>query len=68
MEQIDIIQQPQSQRIAEGSPVVLSCKAVGPVELQYQWFKGKDEVWGELNFLFEPTNFRGTHHILMLVL
>lgn len=44
MEQIDIIQQPQSQRIAEGSPVVLSCKAVGPVELQYQWFKGKDEM------------------------
>ncbi|KTG40083.1 hypothetical protein cypCar_00009280 [Cyprinus carpio] len=46
MGQIDITMQPQSQRAPEGSPVVLSCRAVGPVELTYQWFKGKDEVPG----------------------
>ncbi|XP_052446815.1 mucosa-associated lymphoid tissue lymphoma translocation protein 1 homolog isoform X2 [Carassius gibelio] len=46
MEQIDFTKQPQSQRVPEGSPVVLSCRAVGPVELTYQWFKGKDEVPG----------------------
>uniref|UniRef100_A0A8C2D1G2 MALT paracaspase 2 n=1 Tax=Cyprinus carpio TaxID=7962 RepID=A0A8C2D1G2_CYPCA len=44
MEQIDITLQPQSQRVPERSPVVLSCRAVGPVDLTYQWFKGKDEV------------------------
>ncbi|XP_052395828.1 mucosa-associated lymphoid tissue lymphoma translocation protein 1 homolog [Carassius gibelio] len=46
MEQIDIKCQPQSQRVPEGRPVVLSCRAVGPVDLAYQWFKGKDEVPG----------------------
>ncbi|XP_059399539.1 mucosa-associated lymphoid tissue lymphoma translocation protein 1 homolog [Carassius carassius] len=46
MEQIDIKFQPQSQRVPEGRPVVLSCRAVGPVDLTYQWFKGKDEVPG----------------------
>uniref|UniRef100_A0A673IAM4 Mucosa-associated lymphoid tissue lymphoma translocation protein 1 homolog n=1 Tax=Sinocyclocheilus rhinocerous TaxID=307959 RepID=A0A673IAM4_9TELE len=46
MGQIDITLQPQSQRVPEGSPVVLSCRAVGHVELTYQWFKGKDEVPG----------------------
>ncbi|XP_051549475.1 mucosa-associated lymphoid tissue lymphoma translocation protein 1 homolog isoform X1 [Myxocyprinus asiaticus] len=46
MEQIAITMQPQSQRVPEGSPVILSCKAVGPLELTYQWFKGKDEVPG----------------------
>uniref|UniRef100_A0A8C2FGV0 MALT paracaspase 2 n=1 Tax=Cyprinus carpio TaxID=7962 RepID=A0A8C2FGV0_CYPCA len=46
MGQIDITMQPQNQRAPEGSPVVLSCRAVGPVELTYQWFKGKDEVRG----------------------
>uniref|UniRef100_A0A673NM60 Mucosa-associated lymphoid tissue lymphoma translocation protein 1 homolog n=1 Tax=Sinocyclocheilus rhinocerous TaxID=307959 RepID=A0A673NM60_9TELE len=46
MEQIDITLQPQSQRVPEGSPVVLSCRAVGPMDLTYQWFKGKDEVPG----------------------
>lgn len=44
MEQINITQQPQSQRVPEGSRAVLSCKAVGPLDLTYQWFKGKDEV------------------------
>lgn len=46
MEQINITLHPQSQRVPEGSPVVLCCKAVGPLDLTYQWFKGKDEVPG----------------------
>ncbi|XP_077082378.1 MALT paracaspase 2 isoform X2 [Siphateles boraxobius] len=46
MEHINITLQPQSQRVPEGSTVVLSCGAVGPVELTYQWFRGKDEMPG----------------------
>ncbi|XP_056615702.1 MALT paracaspase 2 [Triplophysa dalaica] len=46
MGNINITLHPQSQQVAEGSPVVLCCKAVGPLDLTYQWFKGKDEVPG----------------------
>ncbi|XP_051977949.1 MALT paracaspase 2 [Xyrauchen texanus] len=46
MEQIAITLQPQSHQVPEGSPLILSCKAVGPLELTYQWFNGKDEVPG----------------------
>lgn len=45
MEHINITLHPQSQRVPEGNPVVLCCKAVGPLDLTYQWFKGGDEVW-----------------------
>ncbi len=57
MGQIDITLQPQSQRAPEGSPVVLSCRAVGPVELTYQWFKGKDEVWCT-KFVADPADLK----------
>ncbi|TRZ01192.1 hypothetical protein DNTS_035507 [Danionella cerebrum] len=46
LEQIEITVQPQSQWLPEGSPVVLSCRALGPEDLKYQWFKGKYEVPG----------------------
>lgn len=41
---IEIIVQPQSQQAPVGSRVLLTCRASGPPELQYQWFRGKEEV------------------------
>lgn len=41
---IQITVQPESQQAAVGSRVVLTCKASGPPGLNYQWFRGKEEV------------------------
>ncbi|KAL7855235.1 hypothetical protein SRHO_G00174250 [Serrasalmus rhombeus] len=43
---IEITVQPQGVQILEGSCVMLSCRAVGPLGLNYQWFKREDEVPG----------------------
>lgn len=43
-EMIQITVQPQSQQAMAGSRVVLTCRAVGPPGLSYQWFRGKEEV------------------------
>ncbi|XP_075209719.1 LOW QUALITY PROTEIN: mucosa-associated lymphoid tissue lymphoma translocation protein 1 [Chanos chanos] len=45
-EQIVITEQPQPERVQEGQTLTLTCKATGPPGLEYQWFKGKDEVQG----------------------
>lgn len=42
--QIQISVQPQSQQAAVGSRVLLTCRASGPPDLKYQWFRGKEEV------------------------
>nr|XP_015195674.1 PREDICTED: mucosa-associated lymphoid tissue lymphoma translocation protein 1 isoform X1 [Lepisosteus oculatus] len=41
---IKIIIQPQSQAVMSGHTVRLSCHAVGHPNIQYQWFKMKEEV------------------------
>ncbi|KAM6962558.1 MALT paracaspase 2 [Aplochiton taeniatus] len=46
MEQIRLTQQPKAQKAAEGDKVVLSCRAVGPSGLAFQWFRGKEEIQG----------------------
>ncbi|KAL4658866.1 mucosa-associated lymphoid tissue lymphoma translocation protein 1-like isoform X1 [Arapaima gigas] len=46
MDQIRITGQPESQLVPEGGCVVLRCQARGPTGLEYQWFKGKEEVTG----------------------
>ncbi|NXC38426.1 MALT1 protein, partial [Penelope pileata] len=43
---IRITVQPESQVVAEGARVSLSCWASGPPGLTYQWFCGKQEVPG----------------------
>lgn len=42
--EIQISVQPQSQQAAVGSRVLLTCRASGPPDLKYQWFRGKKEV------------------------
>lgn len=42
--EIQITVQPQSQQAPVGSRVLLTCRASGPPELKYQWFRGKEEV------------------------
>lgn len=41
---IRITVQPESQVVAEGTRVSLTCWATGPPGLTYQWFCGKQEV------------------------
>lgn len=41
---IRIIVQPDSQVVAEGTQVSLTCCATGPPGLAYQWFCGRQEV------------------------
>ncbi|NXR33826.1 MALT1 protein, partial [Zosterops hypoxanthus] len=43
---IRIIVQPDSQVVAEGTQVSLTCCATGPPGLAYQWFCGRQEVPG----------------------
>ncbi|XP_030365463.1 mucosa-associated lymphoid tissue lymphoma translocation protein 1-like [Strigops habroptila] len=43
---IRIVVQPESQVVAEGTRVSLSCRATGPPGLTYQWFCGRQEVPG----------------------
>uniref|UniRef100_W5LFT2 MALT paracaspase 2 n=1 Tax=Astyanax mexicanus TaxID=7994 RepID=W5LFT2_ASTMX len=43
---IEITVQPQGLQVPEGSCVMLGCRAVGPLGLNYQWFKREDEVPG----------------------
>ncbi|XP_062490452.1 mucosa-associated lymphoid tissue lymphoma translocation protein 1-like [Pezoporus occidentalis] len=43
---ICIVEQPESQVVAEGTHVSLSCRAAGPPGLTYQWFCGRQEVPG----------------------
>ncbi|NWH92280.1 MALT1 protein, partial [Aegithalos caudatus] len=43
---IRIMVQPESQAVAEGTQVSLTCCATGPPGLTYQWFCGKQEVPG----------------------
>ncbi|XP_009072605.1 PREDICTED: LOW QUALITY PROTEIN: mucosa-associated lymphoid tissue lymphoma translocation protein 1-like, partial [Acanthisitta chloris] len=43
---IRITVQPESQLVAEGTRVLLTCCATGPPGLAYQWFCGKQEVPG----------------------
>ncbi|TNM87847.1 hypothetical protein fugu_006068 [Takifugu bimaculatus] len=45
--EIQISVQPQSQQAAVGSRVSLTCRAFGPPDLNYQWFRGKEEILGE---------------------
>lgn len=42
--EIQISVQPQPQQAAVGSRVLLTCRAFGPPDLNYQWFRGKEEV------------------------
>lgn len=42
--EIQISVQPRSQQAAVGSRVLLTCRAFGPPDLNYQWFRGKEEV------------------------
>lgn len=44
--EIQISVQPQSQQAAVCSRVLLTCRAFGPPDLNYQWFRGKEEVRG----------------------
>ncbi|CAJ1069201.1 mucosa-associated lymphoid tissue lymphoma translocation protein 1 isoform X1 [Xyrichtys novacula] len=41
---LQILIQPQSVALISGHNLRLSCNAVGKSPVQYQWFKGKDEV------------------------
>lgn len=41
---IRITVQPESQVVAEGTQVSLTCCATGPPGLTYQWFCGRQEV------------------------
>ncbi|NXX26800.1 MALT1 protein, partial [Nicator chloris] len=43
---ICIMVQPESQVVAEGTQVTLTCCAIGPPGLAYQWFCGRQEVPG----------------------
>ncbi|XP_048376896.1 mucosa-associated lymphoid tissue lymphoma translocation protein 1 [Stegostoma tigrinum] len=43
---IVITKQPESASVPAGCPVTLQCAAVGPSPLQYQWFKGQEEIVG----------------------
>ncbi|KAK1806061.1 hypothetical protein P4O66_013105 [Electrophorus voltai] len=43
---IEITGHPQSVQVPEGGCVMLSCRAVGPLGLTYQWFKRVEEVPG----------------------
>ncbi|XP_076847747.1 MALT paracaspase 2 isoform X2 [Brachyhypopomus gauderio] len=43
---IEIREHPQSVQVPEGGCVMLSCRAVGPLGLTYQWFKREEEVPG----------------------
>lgn len=43
-EMIHITVQPQSQEATVGSEVALTCRASGPPGLNYQWFRGNEEV------------------------
>lgn len=45
---LQILVQPQSVAIMPGHNLRLSCYAVGKSPVQYQWFKGKDEVSSSL--------------------
>nr|XP_043899090.1 MALT paracaspase 2 isoform X2 [Solea senegalensis] len=47
IEMMRITVQPQSQQAKVGSRVVLSCRAAGPPDLSYQWFRGKEEISDE---------------------
>ncbi|KAM9831402.1 MALT paracaspase 2 [Neosynchiropus ocellatus] len=44
METILITVEPQSQQVAAGATVVLTCRASGPPGLSYQWFKSREEI------------------------
>ncbi|KAK2835573.1 hypothetical protein Q5P01_016057 [Channa striata] len=44
---IKIKVQPQPQQATVGSRVVLTCRAAGPFGLNYQWFRGKEEIMEE---------------------
>ncbi|XP_008333557.1 MALT paracaspase 2 isoform X2 [Cynoglossus semilaevis] len=44
---ISITEQPQSQMAPVNGRVILTCRAVGPPDLSYQWFRGKEEILGE---------------------
>nr|XP_020462771.1 mucosa-associated lymphoid tissue lymphoma translocation protein 1-like [Monopterus albus]XP_020462772.1 mucosa-associated lymphoid tissue lymphoma translocation protein 1-like [Monopterus albus] len=46
-EMIWITTQPQSQQVAVGERVILTCRATGPPALSYQWFRGKEEILDE---------------------
>ncbi|KAM9761629.1 MALT paracaspase 2 isoform 2-T3 [Menidia menidia] len=51
--QIQVTVQPQSQQAVQGSRVVLTCRAAGPPNLSYQWFRGKEEILDETGSLPE---------------
>ncbi|XP_053491106.1 MALT paracaspase 2 [Ictalurus furcatus] len=46
VEPIEITTHPQDVQVPKGSAVTLSCRAVGPPGLSYQWFRRGDEVPG----------------------
>ncbi|KAF5909801.1 mucosa-associated lymphoid tissue lymphoma translocation protein 1, partial [Clarias magur] len=43
---IEIMTNPQNVQAPKGSTITLSCRAVGPPGLSYQWFRRKEEVPG----------------------
>ncbi|XP_066504232.1 MALT paracaspase 2 [Hoplias malabaricus] len=43
---IEILVQPQGVQVPEGSCLTLTCRAVGPLGLSYQWFRREEEVLG----------------------
>lgn len=41
---IEIRTNPQNVQVPKDSTVTLSCRAIGPPGLSYQWFRKEDEV------------------------
>ncbi|XP_072409259.1 mucosa-associated lymphoid tissue lymphoma translocation protein 1 isoform X1 [Chiloscyllium punctatum] len=54
---IVITKQPESASVPAGCPVTLQCVAIGPTPLQYQWFKGQEEIAGAVQSVL-PVNER----------
>ncbi|XP_072213420.1 mucosa-associated lymphoid tissue lymphoma translocation protein 1-like isoform X2 [Excalfactoria chinensis] len=65
MEGLQILQQPQPCRLAEGDPLVLECRALGNPPPQYQWFRNRRPVEGarapRLQVQLVTTAERGTY-------
>ncbi|XP_048783465.1 mucosa-associated lymphoid tissue lymphoma translocation protein 1-like isoform X1 [Lagopus muta] len=62
---LQILQQPQPCRLAEGDPLVLECRALGNPPPQYQWFRNRRPVEGargpRLQVQLVTTAERGTY-------
>ncbi|XP_031460590.1 mucosa-associated lymphoid tissue lymphoma translocation protein 1-like isoform X2 [Phasianus colchicus] len=62
---LQILQQPQPCRLAEGDPLVLECRALGNPPPQYQWYRNRRPVEGarapRLQVQLVTTAERGTY-------